>query len=107
MVPQNQNELARRAMVAEQLERRGIRDSRVLIAMGTVRREMFVPPEERSAAYADRALVLEHGQTISQPYIVALMTEALELSGRESVFGNRHWQRVSNGDFVRAGAIGR
>jgi protein-L-isoaspartate(D-aspartate) O-methyltransferase len=85
MLPQDQNELARRDMVAEQLQRRGIGDARVLSAMGKVRREMFVPPGERSEAYADRALMLDHGQTISQPYIVALMTEALELSGRESV----------------------
>jgi protein-L-isoaspartate(D-aspartate) O-methyltransferase len=76
---------ARLQMVAEQLERRGIRNSRVLAAMGKVRREVFVPPDEIADAYADRALALEHGQTISQPYIVALMTEALELTGDETV----------------------
>jgi protein-L-isoaspartate(D-aspartate) O-methyltransferase len=72
-------------MVAEQLQRRGIKNSRVLAAMGKVQRESFVPPEERSDAYADRALALDHGQTISQPYIVALMTEALELTGNEAI----------------------
>jgi protein-L-isoaspartate(D-aspartate) O-methyltransferase len=72
-------------MVAEQLQRRDIKDVRVLAAMGKVQRESFVPPEERSDAYADRALALDHGQTISQPYMVALMTEALELSGEETV----------------------
>src|SRR5712671_4063852 len=77
--------LARRAMVAEQLQRRGIKNSRVLAAMGKVQRESFVPAEERSDAYADRALALDHGQTISQPYIVALMTEALELTGNEAI----------------------
>jgi protein-L-isoaspartate(D-aspartate) O-methyltransferase len=85
MPTREQLQLARLEMVAEQLQRRGISDARVLAAMGKVQREVFVTPEERSDAYADRALVLDHGQTISQPYIVALMTEALELSGRESV----------------------
>jgi protein-L-isoaspartate(D-aspartate) O-methyltransferase len=77
--------LARLEMVAEQLQRRGIHDSLVLAAMEKVQREFFVPSEERSDAYADRALALDHGQTISQPYIVALMTEALELTGNESL----------------------
>jgi len=77
--------LARLEMVTEQLQRRGIHDSLVLAAMEKVQREFFVPSEERSDAYADRALALDHGQTISQPYIVALMTEALELTGNESL----------------------
>ncbi len=77
--------IARLQMVAEQLQRRGISNAKVLTAMGKVRRDFFVPPEERAEAYADKALVLDHGQTISQPYIVALMTEALELTGEESV----------------------
>jgi protein-L-isoaspartate(D-aspartate) O-methyltransferase len=85
MLTPEQFDSARLEMVAEQLERRGIRDARVLSAMGKVRREVFVPPEEQSDAYADRALSLDHGQTISQPYIVALMSEALELTGDESV----------------------
>src|SRR5262245_41081578 len=76
---------ARQQMVTDQLERRGIHDRHVLAAMARVRRDFFVPPDQKAEAYADRALEIDCGQTISQPYIVALMTEALELSGRESV----------------------
>ncbi len=72
-------------MVVEQLQGRDIHDASVLAAMGKVPRERFVTEEEQAGAYADRALVLNCGQTISQPYIVALMTEALELTGAESV----------------------
>jgi protein-L-isoaspartate(D-aspartate) O-methyltransferase len=75
----------RQRMVAEQLQRRGIHDPRVLVAMSKVPRELFVPPDERADAYGDRALALDCDQTISQPYIVALMSEALELTGKESV----------------------
>ena len=64
-------------MVAEQLERRGIRDRRVLEAMAAVPREAFVPNVPASAAYDDRALPIDAGQTISQPYMVARMTELL------------------------------
>ncbi|MFZ0131173.1 MAG: protein-L-isoaspartate(D-aspartate) O-methyltransferase [Desulfobacterales bacterium] len=71
---------ARADMVREQIEIRGIRDPRVLAAMRGVRRDLFVPPELRSKAYADRPLPIGEGQTISQPYIVALMTEALSLN---------------------------
>jgi protein-L-isoaspartate(D-aspartate) O-methyltransferase len=76
---------ARQRMVQDQLLRRAISSQRVLEAMGTVPRERFVPPELQSEAYADRALPIDCGQTISQPYIVALMTEALALTGREKV----------------------
>ncbi len=76
---------ARRKMVVEQLQGRDIRNARVLAAMGKVPRERFVIEEEQAGAYADRALVMNCGQTISQPYIVALMTEALELTDAESV----------------------
>jgi protein-L-isoaspartate(D-aspartate) O-methyltransferase len=76
---------ARRRMVAEQLERRGIRDARVLEAMNRVPREAFVDESVRPHAYADRALPIEDGQTISQPYMVATMTEALVLTGVERV----------------------
>ena len=72
-------------MLRKQLRGRGIRDRRVLDAMGRVPRERFVPEDYRSEAYSDRALSIGWGQTISQPYIVALMTEALELSGTEKV----------------------
>ena len=69
----------RAQMVWEQLVRRGIRDQRVLDVMGRVSRERFVPPEMTPFAYEDRALSVGHGQTISQPYMVALTLEALAL----------------------------
>ena len=65
--------------IAEQLERRGIKDADVLRAMRTVPREQFVPLEARGMAYMDGALPIGRGQTISQPYIVARMTESLGL----------------------------
>jgi protein-L-isoaspartate(D-aspartate) O-methyltransferase len=76
---------ARRAMVTLQLKHRGIRDPRVLAAMSRVPRERFVPPRLASLAYGDHPLPIGGGQTISQPYIVALMTE---------------WARVLPGDRV-------
>src|SRR6476469_7096140 len=72
-------------MVDLQLYRRGIADERVLAAMGRVPRELFVPAEVREAAYADAALPIGDGQTISQPYMVALICEALSLHGSERV----------------------
>ena len=69
------SEAARAAMVARQLRSRGIADERVLRAMGTVPRELFVSDSQRSTAYADEALPIPAGQTISQPYMVARMTE--------------------------------
>src|SRR5258708_27961331 len=65
----------RKQMVAEQIESRGISDTRVLAAMRKVPREEFVPPELRPLAYQDHPLPIGDEQTISQPYIVALMTE--------------------------------
>jgi protein-L-isoaspartate(D-aspartate) O-methyltransferase len=62
-----------------------IRDQRVLRAFSKVPRELFVPFEAQDSAYDDRPLSIGHGQTISQPYIVALMSQALELTGREKV----------------------
>jgi protein-L-isoaspartate(D-aspartate) O-methyltransferase len=76
---------ARQVMVERDLRGRGIRDSRVLAAMNTVPRHLFVPEALRSAAYEDRALPIGEKQTISQPYIVAFMTELLELAGSERV----------------------
>ena len=67
-------------MVERQLRARGIEDERVLAAMGRVPRELFVPPEWRGRAYDDAALPIGAEQTISQPYMVALMSEALELA---------------------------
>jgi len=69
----------RQRMVQQQLEARGINDGRVLAAMAKVPREEFVPPESRAASYADGPLPIGYGQTISQPYIVAFMTEELRL----------------------------
>jgi protein-L-isoaspartate(D-aspartate) O-methyltransferase len=76
---------ARRQMVAEQIAGRGISDPRVLWAMGKVPRQRFVPPALASQAYDDNPLPIGEGQTISQPYIVALMTESLKLTGNETV----------------------
>ena len=76
---------ARESMVERQLAARGIRDARVLAAMRRVPRHLFVPESERAAAYEDRPLPIGHDQTISQPYIVALMSEALRLEGDEVV----------------------
>ena len=76
---------AREEMVRVQIERRGVRDRRVLGAMRAVPRELFVDPGSEWEAYADRALAIGWGQTISQPYIVAVMTEALALEPGERV----------------------
>jgi protein-L-isoaspartate(D-aspartate) O-methyltransferase len=75
----------RLAMVERQLRRRGIGDARVLEAMEAVPRERFVPESERRRAYNDSALPIGHGQTISQPWIVAAICQALELTGDERV----------------------
>lgn len=76
---------ARVSMVKHQLASRGLRDQRVLTAMGRVPREAFVPAGIAHEAYFDCALPIDCGQTISQPIIVAMMTEALQLSGDEKV----------------------
>lgn len=76
---------ARERMVRQQIAARGIRAERVLDAMRSVPRHLFVPLESRHSAYMDGPLSIGQGQTISQPYIVALMTEALELKGHERV----------------------
>ncbi len=68
---------ARERMVGRQLGARGIEDEQVLRALGCVRRELFVPEAERQRAYDDAALPIGHGQTISQPYMVAVIVEAL------------------------------
>jgi protein-L-isoaspartate(D-aspartate) O-methyltransferase len=67
------------------LRKQGIKDERVLAAMQDVPRERFVPEESRRAAFDDRALPIASGQTISQPYMVALMTQELSLTGAETV----------------------
>lgn len=78
-------ESARRAMVERDLRGRGIKDRRVLEAMASIPRHRFVPARLQSSAYDDRPLPIGKGQTISQPYIVAFMTELLELQGTERV----------------------
>ena len=75
----------RARMVERQLRRRGISDERVLAAMGEVPREAFVPPRHRHRAYADCALPIAERQTISQPWIVAAIGQAMELTGTERV----------------------
>lgn len=71
---------ARERMVEAHLRARGIRDPRVLDAMRRVPREAYVPEADRAVAYLDSPLAIGHGQTISQPYVVAFMTEALALA---------------------------
>ncbi len=80
-----QLEAAKRAMIETQIERRGVRDARVLGAMRTVPRHAFVPDDLRMQAYEDAPLPIGGGQTISQPYMVAVMTAALNLRGDERV----------------------
>jgi protein-L-isoaspartate(D-aspartate) O-methyltransferase len=75
----------REQMVREQIEARGIRDARLLAALRKVPRHLFVPPEEQDEAYNDYPLAIGHAQSISQPYVVAYMTEALELKPRDRV----------------------
>ena len=89
------------AMVAEQLRARGIRDERVLGAMLAVPRQCFVPAQQSARAYDDRALPIGFGQTISQPYMVAIMLAALVLQGRERVLD------VGTGSGYQAALLGR
>jgi len=72
-------------MVEKQLRRRNIIDERVLAAMAAIPREEFVPEGARQRAYADEPVSIGDGQTISQPYMTALMAQVLELSGDEKV----------------------
>lgn len=75
----------RRQMVQRQIESRGVKDPRVLAALSRVPRELFLAEGDRHRSYDDEPVAIGHGQTISQPYIVAYMTELLELSGGERV----------------------
>lgn len=88
-------------MVDEQLRRRGIKDERVLAAMEAVRREVFCPPEVREHAYEDKPLPIGYDQTISQPYIVGYMSEALQLSRGEKVL------EVGTGSGYQAAVLAR
>jgi len=85
MTEENAFTTDRLRMVTEQIIRRGIRDPKVLDAMRAVPRHCFVPTEYRHLAYSDGPLPIGNGQTISQPYIVALMTQMLHLKGDEVV----------------------
>lgn len=91
----------RQRMVATQIEARGIKDRRVLAAMAAVPRHRFVPEPSRAYAYEDSPLPIGRGQTISQPYMVALMAEALELKGQEKVL------EVGSGSGYAAAVVAR
>ena len=91
----------RERMVADQIEARGVRDSRVLDVLRAVPRHEFVPQAQRMHAYEDRPLPIGEGQTISQPYIVAVMTELLELEGSERVL------EIGTGSGYQAAVLGR
>ena len=80
-----QDWISQRQSLIESLSNAGIRDPRVLDALANVPRELFLAEKLQNLAYADRALPIMMGQTISQPLMVAVMTQALELSGRERV----------------------
>ena len=84
-MPEEEFTSQRGLMIREQIEARGIKDKRVLGAMRKVKRHLFVPRAYRHLAYSDTPLPVGEGQTISQPYIVALMTELLALKGKEKV----------------------
>jgi len=91
----------RRVMIRTQLQRRGITDRRVLQAMREVPRHAFVPPEWRHEAYSDRPLPIADDQTISQPYMVAIMTQSLALQGHERVL------EVGTGSGYQAAVLSR
>jgi protein-L-isoaspartate(D-aspartate) O-methyltransferase len=76
---------AREQLVRNHIESKGIKDPKVLAAMRKVPRHLFIPRDLASSAYKDRPLPIGEGQTISQPSLVALMTEILELTGKERV----------------------
>ena len=96
----NKYERARKQMVKSQITRRGLVDARLLNAFETVPRHMFVPEEYRYAAYDDCPLPIGYSQTISQPYIVALMTDLLKLKGQERVL------EVGTGSGYQAAILG-
>lgn len=91
---------ARQQMVERDLRARGIKDPRVLEAMASVPRHLFVDDKLRGSAYQDHPLPIGEGQTISQPYIVALMTQLLELKGNEKVL------EIGTGSGYQAAVLG-
>ncbi len=92
----------RKLMVARQLRGYGISDRRVLEAFESVPRHLFVPEEYRNAAYEDGPLPIGFEQTISQPYIVAYMTQLLGLTGRRACARSGDGVRLPGGDPFRA-----
>lgn len=88
-------------MVDEQLRGRGVKDERVLEVMGEIPREKFVPKNLQNQTYDDSPLPIRGGQTISQPYIVALMTQLLELKGLERVL------EIGTGSGYQAAILGK
>lgn len=98
--PKGDFKAMREKMVENQIKARGVKDLRVLSAMSKVERHLFVPNEYQASAYADQPLPIGEGQTISQPYIVALMTDLLELKGGEKVL------EVGTGSGYQAAILG-
>jgi len=92
---------ARKRMVQEQIATRGVHETRLLTVMEEVPRHRFVLPDDLAWAYADGPLPIGYGQTISQPYIVALMTDLLHLTGTEKVL------EVGSGSGYQAAVLGR
>jgi protein-L-isoaspartate(D-aspartate) O-methyltransferase len=90
----------RKRMVSEQIAARGVKDRRVLSAMECIPRHLFISPDDIPWAYSDAPLPIGHGQTISQPYMVALMTELLELEGGERLL------EVGTGSGYQAAVLG-
>jgi protein-L-isoaspartate(D-aspartate) O-methyltransferase len=91
----------RSEMVAAQIERRGISQARLLAVLREIPRHRFVSPDQEAYAYEDHPLSIGYGQTISQPYIVALMTSLLKLGGKETVL------EIGTGSGYQAAILGR
>jgi len=96
----------REGMVKWQIAARGIADPRVLQVMREVPRHLFVPPRSEAVAYQDHPLPIAANQTISQPYIVAFMSELLDLDGSEKSFRIVNRLRLSSGRIVGTGSRG-
>jgi protein-L-isoaspartate(D-aspartate) O-methyltransferase len=101
MSDEDEYRTARRRMVDEQIAARGVLDPRILAVMGSVPRHLFVLDDDLAWAYADGPLSIGHGQTISQPYIVALMTELLQLESTDCIL------EVGTGSGYQAAVLGQ
>jgi len=93
--------IVRKRMVDEQIAARGVLDQRLLVVMGSVPRHLFVPADDLAWAYSDGPLPIGHGQTISQPYIVALMTKLLQVESMARVL------EVGTGSGYQAAVLGQ